>query len=256
LDSDPSASIQWSTATAKCVITPFCSAKRLADKINSELPDAKARDAYQANTGDRQSISGIPMAFSCKSRRRTGADQTYGDQIHGEDSVSRRVRLQPVAIRSRAVVLSGHAIAEYDITGDDSEVVFRVEAPDKTSSLWVAPLDGSAAPSRMAKGGALAPHFGPNRDILFVDTDGGANHIARVDRNGSNRRRIAPFEIATITAGSPDGSWVVVLMVTRRSATLKPHEREPMPSAWMAQRVTSAGRGVPSGGLLIVVGSM
>jgi len=25
-------------------------AKRLADKINSELPDAKARDAYQANT--------------------------------------------------------------------------------------------------------------------------------------------------------------------------------------------------------------
>ena len=26
-------------------------AKRLADKINSELPDAKARDAYQANTG-------------------------------------------------------------------------------------------------------------------------------------------------------------------------------------------------------------
>ena len=26
-------------------------AKRLTDKINSELPDAKARDAYQANTG-------------------------------------------------------------------------------------------------------------------------------------------------------------------------------------------------------------
>ena len=26
-------------------------AKRIADKINSEAPDAKARDAYQANTG-------------------------------------------------------------------------------------------------------------------------------------------------------------------------------------------------------------
>ena len=26
-------------------------AKRLVDKINRELPDAKARDAYQANTG-------------------------------------------------------------------------------------------------------------------------------------------------------------------------------------------------------------
>ena len=43
----------------KGVITHFAvavdhirvAAKRLADKINSELPDAKARDSYQANAG-------------------------------------------------------------------------------------------------------------------------------------------------------------------------------------------------------------
>jgi catechol 2,3-dioxygenase-like lactoylglutathione lyase family enzyme len=49
-----------SAAGQKGVITHFAvavdhmdrvAAKRLADKINSELPDAKARDAYQANTG-------------------------------------------------------------------------------------------------------------------------------------------------------------------------------------------------------------
>ena len=49
-----------SGAGQKGVITHFsvavehmdrAAAKRLADKINSELPDAKARDAYQANTG-------------------------------------------------------------------------------------------------------------------------------------------------------------------------------------------------------------
>jgi catechol 2,3-dioxygenase-like lactoylglutathione lyase family enzyme len=49
-----------SVAGQKGVITHFAvavdhmdrvAAKRLADKINSELPDAKARDAYQANTG-------------------------------------------------------------------------------------------------------------------------------------------------------------------------------------------------------------
>ena len=47
-------------AEKKGVITHFAvavdhmdriAAKRLADKINSEFPDAKARDAYQANTG-------------------------------------------------------------------------------------------------------------------------------------------------------------------------------------------------------------
>ena len=47
-------------AEKKGVITHFAvavehmdqaAAKRLADKINSELPDAKAKDSYQANTG-------------------------------------------------------------------------------------------------------------------------------------------------------------------------------------------------------------
>jgi catechol 2,3-dioxygenase-like lactoylglutathione lyase family enzyme len=49
-----------SVAAQKGVITHFAvavdhmdrvAAKRLADKINSALPDAKARDSYQANTG-------------------------------------------------------------------------------------------------------------------------------------------------------------------------------------------------------------
>jgi hypothetical protein len=49
-----------SVAGQKRVITHFAvavdhidrvAAKHLADKINSELPDAKARDAYHANTG-------------------------------------------------------------------------------------------------------------------------------------------------------------------------------------------------------------
>src|SRR5438309_7831143 len=49
-----------SVAEKKGVITHFSiaidhidkdSAKRLADKINSELPDAKAKDAFQANDG-------------------------------------------------------------------------------------------------------------------------------------------------------------------------------------------------------------
>jgi predicted enzyme related to lactoylglutathione lyase len=49
-----------STAEQKGVITHFAvavehmdqdAAKRLAERINNELPDANARDAYQANTG-------------------------------------------------------------------------------------------------------------------------------------------------------------------------------------------------------------
>ena len=56
----PDGYISIDSGAQKGVITHFsvavdhmdrAAAKYLADKINSELPDAKARDAYQANTG-------------------------------------------------------------------------------------------------------------------------------------------------------------------------------------------------------------
>ncbi len=61
-----------SVAGQKGVITHFAvavdhmdrvAAKRLADKINSELPDAKAKDAYQANTGGSTVNLRDPDAF-------------------------------------------------------------------------------------------------------------------------------------------------------------------------------------------------
>jgi hypothetical protein len=58
-------------------------AKRLADKINSELPDAKARDAYQANTGGSTVNLRDPTASSYKSRRRTGANRQSEDWGNG-----------------------------------------------------------------------------------------------------------------------------------------------------------------------------
>ena len=56
----PDGYISIDTGQNKGVVTHFAvavdhmdrdAAKRLADNINGELPDAKARDAYQANTG-------------------------------------------------------------------------------------------------------------------------------------------------------------------------------------------------------------
>jgi hypothetical protein len=78
-----------SVAEKKGVITHFAvavdhmdrvAAKRLADKINSELPDAKA--SIRPIPAARRPISGIPTASSCKSHRKMGAERNV--RLHGD----------------------------------------------------------------------------------------------------------------------------------------------------------------------------
>jgi hypothetical protein len=76
-----------SVAEKKGVITHFAvavdhmdrvAAKHLADKINSEFPDGKREMRIRPIPAARRSISGIPTASSCKSRRKTGAERKLG----------------------------------------------------------------------------------------------------------------------------------------------------------------------------------
>src|ERR1700757_2938226 len=71
-----------SVAPQKGVITHFAvavehmdraAAKRLTDKINGELPDAKARDAYQANTGGSTVNLRDPAGFFLQTSPKAGA---------------------------------------------------------------------------------------------------------------------------------------------------------------------------------------
>jgi hypothetical protein len=85
----PDGYINDSVAEKKGVITHFAvavdhmdrvAAKRLADKINSELPDAKA--SIRPIPAARRPISGIPTASSCKSHRKMGAERNV--RLHGD----------------------------------------------------------------------------------------------------------------------------------------------------------------------------
>src|SRR5438552_6994009 len=58
--------------------------------------------------GGRRSISEIPTAFSCKSRRGTDAEQTYGDQIHGTIPFRLRRVPQPIKRATRTRRRAGH----------------------------------------------------------------------------------------------------------------------------------------------------
>jgi hypothetical protein len=111
--------------------------------------------------------------------------------------------------RSEAVV-SGFSIHEYDISSDENEVVFSTQPAGQASQLWLAPLDRSAPPRRIAATGEDVPHFGPNGQVRFRLTDGKAHYLAQMGRDGAGRTKVVPFPIIKTVAISPDRRFVIL----------------------------------------------
>src|SRR5260370_26221504 len=89
-------------------------------------------------------------------------------------------------------VLRGVSIAQYDISNDGKEVVFSTHPSGKASQLWLAHLDGSSPPKLIASTGESAPRFGPDEQVVFQFTDGKANYIGQISKNGSDPSHVAP----------------------------------------------------------------
>ena len=81
----------------------------------------------------------------------------------------------------------------------------------KPSQLWLAPLDRSAPPKRIAVSGEGPPHFGPDGTIRFRYSDGKNNYIGQMKKDGSGRNKLTPYPISTFVSSSPDGRWLVAL---------------------------------------------
>jgi hypothetical protein len=117
-----------------------------------------------------------------------------------------------LASNARERVFGDFNIFQFDISGDDTgagEVVFSAQPPGEPSQLWLAPLDRSAPPKRIAASGEGAPHFGPDGTVLFSYSDGKANYIGQIKKDGSGRKQVTPYPISTLLSSSPDGRWLV-----------------------------------------------
>ena len=112
----------------------------------------------------------------------------------------------------REAVLSGFAIDDYDISNDGQEAVLLVQPPGQSSELWLARLGRTSPPQRIAAAGEASPHFGPDDEILFRLSEGGAFYVARMNKDGSARAKLAQYSISTVTGLSWDRRWLAVFM--------------------------------------------
>jgi len=106
-------------------------------------------------------------------------------------------------------ILPGMSIAEYDISNDSTEVVFSTQPAGKASQLWLAHLDGSSPPRLISSTGERSPHFGADSQVVFQFTDGKANYVGQIRKDGSERSKLFPYPISALGTISPDRRWVI-----------------------------------------------
>ena len=125
-------------------------------------------------------------------------------------SASELWRLDMESGKSEELV-TGFSIVEYHVASDESEVVFSTQSAGERSQIWLATLDRRSPPKRLAAAGEESPLFGSNGNILFQLSEGTADYLARMTRDGSGRSKVVPDPILTLQTISPDGEWVVAL---------------------------------------------
>jgi Tol biopolymer transport system component len=133
------------------------------------------------------------------------------------DSTSTELRAIDLESGSVARILPGLAIADndisginYDISRDEQEVVFATREADGAPAVWLARLDRTVPPRRIA-GNAELVSFGAHDDLFFVSLKQHTSVLARIAKNGGQPQRIGDLSPIINRSGvSPDGAWVVV----------------------------------------------
>jgi eukaryotic-like serine/threonine-protein kinase len=107
-------------------------------------------------------------------------------------------------------VLPGQAMKSYSISSDGKKVAYAVKDSNDHSSIWVAPTNRSASPTRISSPASEdSPFFLPDGDLIFRASEGASNFAYRMKADGTGRRKITEGRVFDIHGVSPDGRWVI-----------------------------------------------
>jgi hypothetical protein len=99
------------------------------------------------------------------------------------------------------------SVTQFDISQDEREVAFTIRT-DEGPEIWIAALDRSTPPRRVASDGSSVS-FGAGSDLLFLSLEDTRNFVARVSKDGSKRTRVSETPVLEMGDVSPDGRWVI-----------------------------------------------
>jgi hypothetical protein len=120
---------------------------------------------------------------------------------------SSELREQDVASSKSASLLPGWSVRDFDVSPDETEVVFTVIPSGGESQVWLASLDRRSPPREVTRGGTQVT-FGANGEVIYRRVEKTDNSLYRIQRDGSRRERITEMPILEKLGVSPDGEWV------------------------------------------------
>jgi hypothetical protein len=102
--------------------------------------------------------------------------------------------------------LPGVPVLDFDLSQDGRQVAFT-DRNGLDSQIFIAPLDGSAPPRPVVRGGDRVS-FGRPGELIFRQFGSRFNYLARVKTDGTGSEHIIP--ILEMGFVSPDGNWATV----------------------------------------------
>jgi serine/threonine protein kinase/sugar lactone lactonase YvrE len=108
-------------------------------------------------------------------------------------------------------LLPDYLTEHYNVSPDGKRVVFLSVDEAGHSQLWLAPLDASSAPRRLASTEyADRALFDPHGGVLFAGGERGVYYLYHVNEDGTELRKLLPGPVSFLYAISPDGKAVAV----------------------------------------------
>ena len=138
-------------------------------------------------------------------------------------------------------VLPGVSVEAYDLSRDETEVVYTTKQRDGTSQMWLASLDRRTAPRLIGLGGDQVS-FGADGGLIFRSLLEN-NAIVWIKKDGSDRRTIESPSVIEKMDVSPDGEWVITL--SERPGQNRPYNTIAVPIRGGAVRNICVGNCVP-----------
>ena len=111
----------------------------------------------------------------------------------------------------RERLLPGFFMNNFDISPDETSVLFLAGDVEEESHIWHAWLDRRSPPTQLPFPNHVKhPRFGPASDFFFCGADGNDNFIYRMNLDGSGLKKVIPESVLELEGVSPDGKWLTV----------------------------------------------
>ncbi len=109
-----------------------------------------------------------------------------------------------IASGKSEVVIPGVSMGSFDISNDEREAVYSREPAGTPSEVWIASLDRSSPPRRIAAEGATSPFFAAGDEVLYRFTESHTFYLGAMKRDGTGKHKAYAGRIIEINGISPD----------------------------------------------------